>query len=361
MTNNTFLEIRNIFKEFNENPVVNNISLDINRGEFLTILGPSGSGKTTLLNLIAGFLKKDKGQILLGNQDISQQKPYERNFGMVFQNYALFPHMNVFNNIAYPLRIRKLSKKDIEKKVNEILKLVGLEGYHSRVPNQLSGGQQQRVALARAIVFNPPLLLLDESLGALDKNLRQQMQLEVKRIQNEVGITTISVTHDQEEALTMSDRICLINDGVIQQVDTPERIYSKPKNNFVASFIGETNIIKGHVTSVVENENKIKISAFQNDTKVISTLDNKNIKVNNQVTVAIRPESINIKDEINHFDNVLEGIVLEKIYLGDMIKLNISLKESTISLKTSPRNTKGIQIDDKILIGWNATDTYVID
>ena len=239
------IDLKNITKTYDDTDVLKDINLYIRDGEFLTLLGPSGCGKTTMLRLIAGFTLPDNGQILVDGKDISGVPPYRRQVNTVFQKYALFPHLNVFDNIAFGLKIQKLPKDEIESRVNEMMELVNLAGYGSRYIDQLSGGQQQRVAIARALVNRPRVLLLDEPLGALDLKLRKGMQIELKRMQQKLGITFIYVTHDQEEALTMSDTIVVMNEGVIQQIGTPADIYNEPKNVFVAKFIGESNIIPG--------------------------------------------------------------------------------------------------------------------
>ena len=239
------IEIKNVSKTYGDNTVLNNLSLNIRKNEFLTLLGPSGCGKTTTLKILAGFENSDIGKVLFNGEDISALPPYKRQLNTVFQKYALFPHMNVYENIAFGLKIKKVSKNEIDKKVSEMLKLVALEGFEKRSIDSLSGGQQQRVAIARALVNEPKVLLLDEPLGALDLKLRKEMQSELKRIQQRLGITFIFVTHDQEEALTMSDTIVVMNKGIIQQMGSPEDIYNEPANAFVADFIGESNIVDG--------------------------------------------------------------------------------------------------------------------
>ena len=233
-----------------ETLVIKDLNLDVEAGEFLTMLGPSGSGKTTCLMMLAGFEPATHGEIYLNDQPINHVAPHRRDIGMVFQNYALFPHMTVAENLAFPLQVRKLPRADIETRVERILDMVRLSGFERRRPAQLSGGQQQRVAVARALVFAPALVLMDEPLGALDKNLREEMQYEIKRIHENLGVTVIYVTHDQSEALTMSSRIAVFNDGVIQQLATPSVLYEKPENAFVAQFIGENNRLRGTVVSV---------------------------------------------------------------------------------------------------------------
>ena len=242
---NKLIELKNLTKNYGEQQVLRGIDLDIHENEFLTLLGPSGCGKTTTLRIIAGFEEPSGGQVLFNGQEISKLPPYKREVNTVFQKYALFPHMNVFDNIAFGLNLKKMNKALIKEKVAKMLKLVDLEGYEKRDVTQLSGGQQQRVAIARALVNEPKILLLDEPLGALDAKLRKEMQIELKKIQKEVGITFIFVTHDQEEALSMSDTVVVMNDGEIQQIGTPIDIYNEPENRFVADFIGESNIIEG--------------------------------------------------------------------------------------------------------------------
>ena len=245
MEKKKLIQFRNIVKDFDGQIVLKGINLDIYENEFVTLLGPSGCGKTTLLRILGGFLDATEGSVIFDGEDISKLPPYKRELNTVFQKYALFPHMSVYQNIAFGLKIKKVSKDVIEQKVMKMLKLIGLEGYENKNVTLLSGGQQQRVAIARALVNEPKVLLLDEPLGALDLKLRKEMQYELKRIQQEVGITFIFVTHDQEEALTMSDKIVVMKDGEIQQVGSPQDIYNEPENKYVANFIGESNILSG--------------------------------------------------------------------------------------------------------------------
>ena len=245
MEENKIIEFREIVKQFGSQIVLKGINLDIYENEFVTLLGPSGCGKTTLLRILGGFLDADEGKVIFDGEEISNKPPYERELNTVFQKYALFPHLSVYENIAFGLKIKKVSKDVIDQKVMKMLRLIGLEGYEDKNTTLLSGGQQQRVAIARALVNEPKVLLLDEPLAALDLKLRKEMQYELKRIQQEVGITFIFVTHDQEEALTMSDKIVVMKNGEIQQVGTPQDIYNEPANRFVANFIGESNILSG--------------------------------------------------------------------------------------------------------------------
>src|SRR5688572_12513830 len=255
------VELVGLSRRFGEVLAVDRLSLRMGSGECVTLLGPSGSGKTTTLMMIAGFVRPTTGEIYLGGQAITRRPPFKRNVGMVFQNYALFPHMTVFENVAFPLRMRRLRRGEIEAKVGQALDLVRLTGYEARYPRQLSGGQQQRVALARALVFNPPVLLMDEPLGALDKKLRQQMQLEIKHLHEQLGITVIYVTHDQEEALVMSDEIVVMRNGRIEQIGTPRGVYDDPRNNFVADFIGEANVLDGTIIKAEHSRYRVRTSA----------------------------------------------------------------------------------------------------
>lgn len=353
--------IENVTKYYKNNfKAVDNVSLEIEKGEFLTILGPSGSGKTSLLKLIAGFEPLSGGSIKLNGEDISKKEPYLRNIGMLFQNYALFPHMTVLENVAYPLKLRKINKEQIKEKVNEILSLVELTQFADRYPKQLSGGQQQRVALARAIVFNPPLLLLDEPLGALDKKLRQYMQIEIKRIQETVGITTISVTHDQEEALTMSDRICVMSDGKVMQVDTPEGLYRRPANEFVAEFIGEINLLEGFVTEIKDHMANVKLNG-ELSSAVDVREDLEHSLDQNYVKLAVRPEEIRISPKIGTFDTEFTVTVNEIIYVGEALKLTASSPfGKDISIKVPSYHAQMVQVGENLTVGWNHSNATVV-
>ena len=297
------IDLKNITKTYDDTDVLKDINLYIRDGEFLTLLGPSGCGKTTMLRLIAGFTLPDNGQILVDGKDISGVPPYRRQVNTVFQKYALFPHLNVFDNIAFGLKIQKLPKDEIESRVNEMMELVNLAGYGSRYIDQLSGGQQQRVAIARALVNRPRVLLLDEPLGALDLKLRKGMQIELKRMQQKLGITFIYVTHDQEEALTMSDTIVVMNEGVIQQIGTPADIYNEPKNVFVAKFIGESNIIPG----VMLEDYKVRFHDI--DFECVDA----GFGCNTPVDVVVRPEDVDI---VPPEKGMLTGTVTSVAFLG---------------------------------------------
>ncbi len=301
---NAIIKLTDISKSFGKEDILENFSVEIARHEFVTILGPSGCGKTTLLRLIGGFETPDKGQIFFDGEDITNFPPYKRRLNTVFQKYALFPHMNVFDNVAFGLTIKKIDKKVIKKKVNEILKLVNLSGFEKRDVDSLSGGQQQRIAIARALVNEPEVLLLDEPLGALDLKLRQEMQLELKKIQTKLGITFIYVTHDQEEALTMSDEIIVMNNGKIQQKGSPIDIYNEPKNAFVASFIGESNIIDG----IMKEDYLVDFAGSS-----FECLD-KGFEENELVDVVIRPEDIKFDKEKGKISGIVNSVVFKGVH-----------------------------------------------
>ena len=348
------LELIQVSKLFGDVRAVDDVSLSIQHGEFLTLLGPSGSGKTTTLNMIAGFEVPTGGEILLEEENITTVAPNNRGIGMVFQNYALFPHMTVSDNIAFPLKMRKTPTPDIRKLIREALELVKLPAFETRYPHQLSGGQQQRIALARAIVFKPKILLMDEPLGALDKKLRDHMRLEIKHLQESLNITVIYVTHDQEEALTMSDRIAIMNDGKIIQLDTPVHLYESPANLFVADFIGESNFLEGRVA---ETEGD-KIAIVTGEGLEVWAKNPGQLNSGEEVSVAIRPEKIQIlsnaadanKDIINRFNGRIEEIV----YVGEARIYRINLASGAIvdvKVQSGP-DSKNYKIGGDITIGW---------
>ena len=303
MEEKKIIEFRNIVKSFDGQVVLKGVNLDIYENEFVTLLGPSGCGKTTLLRILGGFLECDEGKVIFDGEVINDKPPYERELNTVFQKYALFPHLNVYENIAFGLRLKKVSQDIIDQKVMKMLKLIGLEGYEKKNTTLLSGGQQQRVAIARALVNEPKVLLLDEPLAALDKNLRKEMQYELKRIQQEVGITFIFVTHDQEEALTMSDKIVVMNRGEIQQVGSPEDIYNEPANKYVATFIGESNMLRGTMLE----DYKVRFDDITFDCVDFG------FKQNEQVDIIIRPEDIDI---VPVEQGKLTGEVLSVLFKG---------------------------------------------
>jgi putative spermidine/putrescine transport system ATP-binding protein len=301
--------------------VVRSLNLDIRRGEFLTLLGPSGSGKTTTLMMLAGFESPTAGEILLDGKPITRTPPHKRNFGMVFQNYALFPHLTVGQNVAYPLTVRRVPKAEQARRVARALDMVRLEGMAERLPGQLSGGQQQRVALARALVFEPQLVLMDEPLGALDKQLREHMQIELKELHRQLGVTFVYVTHDQGEALTMSDRVAVFNDGEIQQLDVVDRMYEAPANRFVAGFIGDSTVLKGTVRAADDERCGIVLT----DGRVLAGVNVNGAAVGAQVDACIRPERIVLHTQPVTRSNVLQASVSGAIYFGDHLRLLCSV------------------------------------
>lgn len=337
------IQLKNISKTYEDNKVLDNLSLNIKKNEFLTLLGPSGCGKTTTLKIIAGFENADEGSVLFEGSDINEVPPYKRQINTVFQKYALFPHMNIYENIAFGLKIKKLPKDEIDKKVKEMLKLVSLEGYEKRSVDSLSGGQQQRIAIARALINEPKVLLLDEPLGALDLKLRQEMQTELKRIQKKLGITFIFVTHDQEEALSMSDTIVVMNKGKIQQMGTPEDIYNEPENSFVARFIGESNIFDG----IMIEDFKVEFCG-----KVFECVD-KGFSENEKIEVVIRPEDIKM---VEREKGMIQGIVTSSTFKG--VHYELILEEN--DRKWMIHNTKNASVGSEIGIDIYPMDIHIM-
>jgi putative spermidine/putrescine transport system ATP-binding protein len=317
------LVLEQLTKHYPNFVAVNGISLDVDAGEFLTLLGPSGSGKTTTLMMVAGFTAPSHGRIYLNERSISGLAPERRNIGVVFQNYALFPHMNVFENVAFPLKMRGQPRATIEQRVTAALQLVRLDGFGERLPRQLSGGQQQRVAFARSLVFDPDLLLMDEPLGALDKNLREQMQFELKRLHGELGITILYVTHDQEEALTMSDRVALMNKGAIEQLGSAEELYECPSNRFVAEFIGESNVIEGEVQSV-DGADGVRFVSPEG-TRFRVARDRCAPAPGEKGLLVLRPEKLSLNGPVSSADSECElaGRVVGLVYVGDFTRYHV--------------------------------------
>ena len=326
------IELDNLTKEYNGQVVLKGIHLDINEKEFVTLLGPSGCGKTTTLRIMGGFEEANGGRVLFDGQDISSLHPYKRELNTVFQKYALFPHMNVFDNIAFGLKIKKMDKDTIKHKVERMLKLVGLEGFGPRNINQLSGGQQQRVAIARALVNEPKVLLLDEPLGALDLKLRKAMQIELKNIQQEVGITFVYVTHDQEEALTMSDTIVVMNEGQIQQIGSPTDIYNEPENRFVAQFIGDSNIIEGTF---------VKDYLVSFDNQEFECVD-KGFDEGQEVDIVLRPEDLDIVDVGK---GKIEGVVRSIVFKGVHYEIIVETKDRNYMVHTTDISEVGKKVN----------------
>lgn len=356
------IRLLNVVKSFGVQVAVDNISADVKKGEFLTLLGPSGCGKTTTLRMIAGFEEPTSGQIILDGDDVSNKNPYERDVNTVFQNYALFPHMNIFNNIAFGLKIRKAPKEKVKEKVMEALDLVQLNGFEKRYPKQLSGGQKQRIAIARAIVNSPKVLLLDEPLGALDLKLRKQMQFELKHLQRKLGITFIYVTHDQEEALTMSDRIAVMSKGKIEQIGTPDEIYERPKTKFVADFIGETNIFEGKI----KENNGVEAEALVEDSQIIKVMDEKTVlskfKKDNTVYVAVRPERMKLSYDKNQSDNIIKGKIKERIFVGSVNRTIVVLNSGREIIVNEPAaDTLRLENGkENVFVYWKSKDGVVI-
>lgn len=337
--------------------VIDGLHLDIRRGEFLTFLGPSGCGKTTCLMMLAGFEAPTTGDITLNGKSLMNVPPFRRNMGMVFQNYALFPHKTVFENIAFPLKHRGIPRAEIEARVAQILGMVDLAAMRDRRPAQLSGGQQQRVALARALVFKPDVVLLDEPLSALDKNLREQMQLEIKHLHDSLGMTFVFVTHDQSEALTMSDRVVIFDKGVIQQAGSPREIYDRPRNKFVAHFVGENNSLQGVIERVEGEICGVRLAGGE----LVLARSAEAPQPGAKVTVVVRPERIVILPGSEPRMNPIEVAVKEIIYSGDHVKFRMTLSDRSIvvaKMLTNSRTFPDSAVGDKLTIGWRAEDCF---
>jgi len=360
VTNVTGAEVRfdNVQKSYDGiELVVKGLDLHIQPGEFLTMLGPSGSGKTTCLMMLAGFEPATHGEIYLNNQPVNDVPPNKRGIGMVFQNYALFPHMSVAENLAFPLRVRNLPKDEIQDRVDKVLNMVELPGFANRRPAQLSGGQQQRVAVARALVFDPELVLMDEPLGALDKQLREQMQYEIKHIHENLGVTVVYVTHDQSEALTMSDRIAVFNDGVVQQLSTPSELYEKPESSFVAQFIGENNQLNGTVKGIDGDYCDVELG----DGRTVRTTRVTPTAVGEATTLSIRPERM----EIGQTDGFVElqGVIEELIYLGDHIRvrMNVAGNDEFIVKVRNRKDSRELKVGETTTVGWHPDDCRALN
>lgn len=353
-----FLEFDGVQKTYDEKSlVVRDFSLTVRRGEFLTLLGPSGSGKTTVLMMLAGFETVTAGVISINGRSITRTAPHQRNIGVVFQNYALFPHMTVADNLAYPLTLRRMSKTQVSERVKQYLKLVELEGYGDRQPAQLSGGQRQRVALARALIFEPELVLMDEPLGALDKKLREQMQLEITRLHKKLGFTVIYVTHDQNEALTMSDRVAVFNRGVVQQCASPAELYEKPANAFVADFIGENNMVPGTVVSV--EKEYIRAELPGGSTVAARRADCGG--TSSSCLISVRPEKITMTagaagDSVNG----IEARFVESHYVGDFIRYYFCLADGSPIVAKVLNHAQAPQFVEgqAVTLGWTNDDSH---
>ena len=347
------VRIADVDKSFDGERVVKKLNLDVERGEFLTMLGPSGCGKTTTLRMIAGFEVPTSGQIFLEGEDVDDKKPNERNVNTVFQNYALFPHMNVFDNIAFGLVEKKVKKDEIRRRVEEMIRLVQLDGMEKRMPSQMSGGQKQRVAIARALVNRPKVLLLDEPLGALDLKLRKQMQGELKALQRRLGITFIYVTHDQEEALTMSDRIAVMNRGRLEQVGTPEEVYNHPETKFVADFIGESNIIEGYVEDMTEDSIEVTMESGK------AVIPETGYRMEEMVYLCIRPENLKISTEQKEGFR-FRGQVREHIFIGSTNKTMIEMPNGQMLKSVTPAEDELVPVGTAVNVYWNPGKAVVM-
>ncbi|MDC0868024.1 ABC transporter ATP-binding protein [Paracoccaceae bacterium] len=349
--------LSNLIKTFGDFTAVDDISLAIEEGEFFSMLGPSGCGKSTTLRMIAGFEETDVGRIEVGGVDVSQSPPEEREIGFVFQNYAIFPHMNAYDNIAFGLKLRKFNNDQIDKRVRDAMEQVGMAGYENRFQTELSGGQQQRVALARVLITQPRILLLDEPLSALDKNLREEMKFWIKDLQKSLGITTIYVTHDQGEALTMSDRIAVMRDGKISQVGTPKEIYERPENQFVTEFMGESNLLAGKVVS-----NQGETCNLSIGTHTVSAPVRVGTKLNDEVILAIRPERVLIAAEAKSApDNALQLPLKSVTYQGSLIRFQMDLGGQELVAEVPNRfGTPDFDSGAMIDVGWRTGCAWII-
>jgi spermidine/putrescine transport system ATP-binding protein len=365
--------VGNVSKFFDDFNALSDVSLEIKKGEFFSLLGPSGCGKTTLLRIIAGFESPDTGIVTFDGCDVLHLPPNQRQSNMIFQNYALFPHLSVFENVAFPLRIKKTEKSGIDDKVNEYLKLVQLEAHANKKPNQLSGGQKQRVAIARALINEPRVLLLDEPLSALDAKLRQHMLIELDQIHDKIGITFIYVTHDQQEALSVSDRIAVMNQGNVLQVGTPHEIYESPATGFVAKFIGETNLFDGEIISTapiqkVEGEYMVDLDISGLGRIKVTTVDE--FKPGQRVSFTIRPEKVVISKEkptTTRADiNLFQGFVEEPLYSGFQTKFYVKVKDQYL-IRVIKQHAKysdegpDIVWKDSVYLSWSAHDGYIVE
>ena len=353
-------ELQNVSKRFGEVSAVDSVSLSVRQGEFLTLLGPSGCGKTTLLRMLAGFESPDAGRVLLGGRDVTEVPPYRRDVTTVFQNYALFPHMNVCENVAFGLERRHLSREQIESRAARALAMVRMSGLELRQPSELSGGQQQRVALARALVLEPRVLLLDEPLAALDLKLRKEMQLELKDLQRRLGISFIYVTHDQEEALAMSDRIAVMNAGHIEQLGRAEEIYERPSTEFVAAFIGVSNIMEGRVELVYEGRAIIDLGGSRIQMNAVGA-NAVGLKPGQPIRLLVRPEKIRISAETS--EQALAARIESAVYLGERTRWGMSLDGgqaiTVLEQNTQPFDSARSRIGEQVFVSW-APESAVI-
>lgn len=362
-SNKNDVEIKGAFKQFGANVVLNGIDLEVKQGELLTLLGPSGCGKSTTLNLIAGFLDADRGEVHIKGHNVTKVPPYKRDLGMVFQTYSLFPHMTVYENLSFGLKLRKVGKAEQKKKISKALELVKMSGLENRYPRELSGGQRQRVAISRALVVEPELLLLDEPLSNLDAKLRHELRAEIKRLQKEIGVTTIFVTHDQEEALSMSDRVVVMNAGKIEQISTPTEIYNHPKTEFVFQFIGKSNCFEGNVSAVDKRKVSVKIGSNITHVDANNIMGNdSDLKTGDEVKLYIRPEKLQIVslDEKSASPLDFQQAKISQInYLGTSWEINVLLHGKSIQVLTSAFDSSW-QNGSEVLIGWSPSEVMLI-
>ena len=352
------VEIENLTKNYGATRAVDGVSLSIVEGEFVTLLGSSGSGKTTTLMTIAGFVKPSSGSIYINGRDIAALEPEKRGLGVVFQSYALFPHYDVFENIAFPLRLRRVSEAEIKRRVSEVLDLVDLGALGKRRIGELSGGQQQRIALARALVFSPPVLLMDEPLGALDRKLREQLQTEIKSIQRDLGVTVIYVTHDQEEALSMSDRIAIMSEGRIDQIDTPDFVYEKPATPFVASFLGESNFIE--VLQVSGNGPFGTVKTKGDNAISFRGRWSGAVEGARDVKAMVRPESFVLEGDESDLSNHAPATILQREFLGSSVRLLVEGPLGKTSVRLNPRDRRdALTVGSQINLAWRPEDTVL--
>ena len=362
-SNKNDVEIKGAFKQFGANVVLNGIDLEVKQGELLTLLGPSGCGKSTTLNLIAGFLDPDRGEVHIKGNNVTKVPPYKRDLGMVFQTYSLFPHMTVYENLSFGLKLRKVGKAEQKKKISKALELVKMSGLENRYPRELSGGQRQRVAISRALVVEPELLLLDEPLSNLDAKLRHELRAEIKRLQKEIGVTTIFVTHDQEEALSMSDRVVVMNAGKIEQISTPTEIYNHPKTEFVFQFIGKSNCFEGNVSAVDKRKVAVKIGSDITHVDTNNVMGNEgDLKTGDEVKLYIRPEKLQIVSLDEKSSSPLDfhrAKISQMNYLGTSWEINVLLQGKSIQVLTSAFDSSW-QNGSEVLIGWSPSEVMLV-
>lgn len=351
----TILELQNVAKHFGETDVLNGISIAIKKGEFITLLGPSGCGKTTTLRIIAGLETPDSGHVLLNGRDVTHTEPNHRDVNTVFQNYALFPHMTVAANIGYSLRLKHLPREEIRKAVAQVLELVQLTGYEKRMPSELSGGQKQRVAIARALVNKPSVLLLDEPLGALDLQLRRQMQLELKALQKQLGLTFIYITHDQEEALNMSDRIAVMREGRFEQIGTPTQVYDEPRTSYVARFVGEANILTGKVRRV-END-RLMLDCAGGSAEALC--HGYPFAPGDAITLAVRSEMVEFSKDPSV--GGIPALVRDKTFAGGMLRVTMELQDGTALIASRHGINLDLEPGERVSVFWNASSAVPVD